>query len=137
VALADDLERIAAAAVAFAGPNERISGILAAEPLGAKRVYVCAFESEAGHEWLALDEEGRPIGSRRLVRDAAELAALCEVAEELAGIDPVEPRLATSAYLDELGVRLGREAAPVFEQALPAVEELSAQVVARHKTPLT
>jgi len=184
VALSDDLERIAVAADSFAAPGERVTGILAAEPLGAGRVYLCAFESAAGeHTWLALDDLGKPVESRRLVHDAASLAALCEVADETAGggdlaalratlaelrerespegiedaeqaaleleqaIQP-EPRLASTAYLDALGVAsrrlehsLGEDSGSPFaaalQQAMPAVEELAAEVERRYKGPLT
>jgi hypothetical protein len=183
VALSEDLERIAVAAGSFAAPGERVTGILAAEPLGAGRVYLCAYESEEGeHTWLALDDLGAPVESRRLVHDAASLAALCEVAEDTAGggdlaelrasladlrereapegieeaeqaaleleqtLQP-EPRLATTAYLDALGVAsrrlehsLGEDSGSPFaaalQQAMSAVEELAAEVERRYKGPL-
>jgi len=184
VTLSDDLGRIAAVAASFAAPGERVTGILAAEPLGAGIVYLCAYESEeGGHLWLALDVLGAPVESRRVVHDAASLAALCEVAEETAGggdlaalrgtladlrereapegieeaeaaalgleqtLEP-EPRLATTGYLDALGVAsrrlehaLGEDSGSPFaaslQQALPAVEELAAEVERRYKGPLT
>ena len=183
VTLTDDLERIADAAAGFAAPGERVVGILATEPLGTGRVYLCAYESDAGgHAWLALDDLGAPVESRRVLHDAASLAALCEIAEETAGggdlpelrasladlrereapagiqaaeeaavalertLQP-EPRLATTAYLDALGVAsrrlekaLGDDGASPFaaalQQALPAVEELAAEVARRYKGPL-
>ena len=183
MALSDDLERIAVAAGSFAAPGERVTGILAAEPLGAGCVYLCAYESESGgYAWLALDDLGAPVESRRLVHDAASLAALCEVADETAGGGDVaelrasladlrereapigieeaeqaaleleqvlqpEPRLATTAYLDALGVAsrrleraLGEEAGSPFaaalQQSLPAVEELAAEVERQYKGPV-
>jgi hypothetical protein len=45
-----------------------------AETLG-RRVYLCAFESEEGRVWLAFDDAGEPLAERRLVREAASLAA--------------------------------------------------------------
>ena len=82
--LADDLEGIAAAAAAL-GDGSTITGILATEPATGLRIYVCAFESKDGaRTWLALDGDGRPLESRRDVRDAVSIAALCEVAEEAA-----------------------------------------------------
>jgi len=184
VALSEDLERIALAAASFAAPGERVTGVLAAQPRGAGRVYLCAYESEEGdHTWLAFDDLGAPVGSRRIVHDAASLAALCEVADETAGggdlaelratladlrereapegieeaeqaaleleqaLQP-EPRLATTAYLDALGVAsrrlersLGEGSASPFaaalQQSMPAVEELAAEVERRYKGPLT
>ena len=180
--LSDDLERIAAAAGAFAQPGETVAGILATEPRDGVRVYLCAFEGEGGHAWLALDGDGAPLSDRRLVRDAASLAALCEIAEESAGggdleelrerlaelrltdapegieeaeeaaaalaatIQP-EPRLATHAYLDAIGAAarrleqtLGDEGTSPFaaamQAALPAVEELAADVERTYKGPL-
>jgi hypothetical protein len=86
VALADDLERIAASAAAHAGGDgDALSGILATEPGAGARIYVCAFESSEGaRSWLALDGDGAPVASERSVRDAVSIAALCEVAEEAA-----------------------------------------------------
>jgi hypothetical protein len=84
MAVAEDVERIAGAAAAFAGPGEKLTGVLVAETLG-RRVYLCAFEAAEGRVWLALDGDAQPLTERRLVRDAASLAALCEVAEESAG----------------------------------------------------
>jgi hypothetical protein len=180
--LSDDLERIATIATAFAAPGERVTGVVAAQPLGAARVYLCAYESEDGHAWLAVDDDGNPVGSRRLVREAVSLSALCELAEETAGggdladlrarlaelrvteapegieaaenaaaaleqaIEP-EPRVATTTYLDALGAAarrleqaLGDESGSPFavslQQAMPAVEQLAAEVERRYKGPL-
>ncbi len=84
MALADDLERIAAAAAARAD-GSALSGILATEPASGRRIYVCAFEASDGtRTWLALDGDGTPVTSRRDVREAVSIAALCEVAEESA-----------------------------------------------------
>jgi hypothetical protein len=85
VALSDELEPVLAAAAGLASSGERLTGVLVAEPLAFGRVYLCAFESDAGHAWLALDANGAPVTSRDAVREAAQLAALCEVAEEVAG----------------------------------------------------
>jgi hypothetical protein len=183
VALSDDLEQIAEAAAAFAAPGERVTGILAAEPLNSGRVFLCAYA--AGDErpaWLALDAGGTPVASLSVVREAAKLAALVEVAEESAGGGDLpqlrqrlrelreteapegieeaelaaaelaetleaEPRLATTDYLDRLGAAarrleqaLGDDAGSPFaaamQQALPAVDEVAAEVERRYKGPL-
>jgi hypothetical protein len=182
VALTDDLARIGAAAAQFASPGERVTGILAAQPLASGRVYLCAYESDSGRSWLAFDDEARRVSDGELVRRAASLAALCEVAEESAGGGDVaqlraqlaelreteappgieeaeeaaealaatlqrEPRLATADYLDRLGAAsrrlehaLGGDTASPFaaamQQALAAVDELTADVVRNYKEPL-
>jgi len=181
--LADELERIAQAAAAYAAPGERIAGILAAEPLGVGRLYLCAYEGASGGQaWLGLDDDGTPVASARAIRDAASLAALCEIAEETAGGDLPElrarlaeireteapegieeaeeaaallaetllpePRLATTDYLDRIGVAVrrleqalgedgGSPFAAAMQQALPAVEEVAAEVQQHYKGPLT
>ena len=59
VALPEELEAAAAAAAAFAGPGERVAGVVPAEP-GAERLYLVAFA--AGEEpvgWLVLDGDAR------------------------------------------------------------------------------
>ena len=86
MALPDELRSIAEAAAAFAGPDEHVTGVLATEPLQAGRVYLCAYGSQGGAQsWLALDRDGRPVDDRKVVREATQLAALCELAEEQAG----------------------------------------------------
>lgn len=182
MALTDDLERIASAAEQLASSGERLTGVVAAEPLDVGRVYLCAYESAAGQTWLALDDAAAPLADARAVRDAVQLAALCEVAAEAAGGEQLdelrtrlaelreadrpegieeaeaaaaavarkvadEPRVATTAFLDELGAlaralehTLGTDAASPFaqamQQALPAVEQLAADVADAYKGPL-
>ena len=137
MSLADDLERIAAAAAGFAADGERVTGVLAAEPLGADRVYLVSYDSDGGRAWLAFDEAGTPIASKRLVHDAVMLAGLVEVTEELAGTEPA-PRVATPAYLDSLGADASTAEgfAGVVQQTLPAVQELAAEVERTYKGPL-
>jgi hypothetical protein len=93
--VAEEVGRIASAAAAFAGPGEEVTGVLVAESLG-RRVYLCSFESAEGRTWLALGDDAQPLIDGRLVREAASLAALCEVAEESAG----------GGHLTELRARL-------------------------------
>jgi len=84
VALADELERTAAAATPLAD-GRRVAAVLPAEPAVGTRRYVCAFEGVDGaRAWLVLDDAGQPVGERRDVRDAVSIAVLCEVAEEAA-----------------------------------------------------
>jgi hypothetical protein len=85
VALEEELARIAAAAAAHAEPGENVEGVIAAEPVAGARVFLCAFARGEARSWLALDADGAPIASRTLVREAASISALCELADEAAG----------------------------------------------------
>jgi hypothetical protein len=182
MALSDELVRIAQAAQALADAGEELVGVLPTESLTAGRVYLCAYESPAGHAWLGLDGAGAPLSDRHAVREAAQIAGLCEIAEESAGggdlpqliarleeirladapqgieeaeaaaralaavIEP-QPRLATPGYLDRIGAAsrrleqaLGDDAGSPFaaamQSAIPAVDELAAEVERTYKGPL-
>jgi hypothetical protein len=119
VSLSDELERAARAAETFAEAGEQLSGVLVTEPREGDRVYLCAFEAAgARRSWILLDASGSPVFDRSLVRDAASIAAMCEVAEETAA----------GGDLDELssslvGLRL-IESPPGIEEAEEAVREL-------------
>src|SRR3954468_19537421 len=82
VALADDLEAVAQAAAADAGPDEALAGGVPVAP-GAARLYLCACEGDIT-SWLVVDADAQPVRDRRTVRDAASIAALVEYAEEVA-----------------------------------------------------
>jgi hypothetical protein len=140
VALSDDLSRIAAAAAAYAAAGEEVAAVLAVEPHPSERLYLCAFTDRDGTQtWLALDDDGAPVTSRNRVRDAASIAALCEVAEETADISPeTEPRVASLSYLDSLGAEAGNgNLAAAVQSALPAVDELATDVEGNYKLELT
>jgi hypothetical protein len=137
VGLDGDLRRIAEAATVFAGDGEELVGIVPAEPAGGLRLYVCAYGREEEATWLVLDATGVPVQDRTLVRDAVSIAALCEVAEEAAGIDPDAPRIASPAYLDELGAGSGPELAGAVKSATGTVDELLRDVERSYKRPLS
>ena len=115
--VAEDVARVGGAAATFAEPGEELAGLLVAETLG-RRVYLCAFESAAGRAWLALDEEAQPLTELRLVREAASLAALCEVAEESAGGGHLPELRARLAELRETEGPVGIEEAEAEAAAL-------------------
>ena len=124
-----ELDGIAAAAEPYAAPGETLSGILAAEPASGLRVYLCAFESAEGRTWLALDEEGRPVESRSLVREAASIAALVELAADTAGggqLEELRSQLASLRLLENPpGIDEAEEAALGLELALGAPPRLA------------
>jgi hypothetical protein len=137
VGLEDDLRRIADSAVVYAADGEEVVGIVPAEPASGLRLYVCAYGHENESTWLVLDATGVPVEERALVRDAVSIAALCEVAEEAAGIEPDTARLASPAYLDELGDDAGPELGGAVKAATGTVDELLRDVERGYKRPLS
>jgi len=140
VALADDVSRIAEAASRYALPGEEVVAVVAVEPAPGERIYLCCFgDSEAAQSWLALEAAGTPVTSRSRVRDAASIAAICEVAEENAGVPlPEEPRLASLAYVDSLGAAAeDGNLAAALQGAVPAVEELATDIEGNYKLELS
>jgi hypothetical protein len=135
--LDDDLRLIAEAAVVFAADGEELVGIVPAEPASGLRLYVCAYGREDEATWLVLYASGIPVEKRALVREAVSIAALCEVAEEAAGIEPKAPRVASPAYLDELGSSSGPELAGAVKSATATVDELLRDVERGYKRPLS
>ena len=131
VALADDLERIAAAAAAHMdGDGSAVSGILATEPAPGVRIYVCAFETPDGtRSWLALDGHGTPAKSRRDVHDAVSIAALCEVAEESAfpgDLDELRSQLVALRITESpAGIDEAEDAARSLQHILGAPPQLA------------
>jgi hypothetical protein len=117
MAVADDVARIAAAAGAFAEQSEELTGVLVTETLG-RRVYLCAFETADARGWLALDGNGDPVTEQRLVREAASIAGLCEVAEESAGGGDLPELRARLAELRETESPEGIEEAEAAAEAL-------------------
>jgi hypothetical protein len=135
----DDVSRIAAAAASYAWPGEQVGAVLAVELDAGDRLYLCAFTgADPQQSWLALDDGGSPIRDRKRVRDAASIAALCEVAEESADVPPPEePRIASLSYLDSLGAARNGTFAAAVQGALPAVDELAKDVEGNYKIELT
>ena len=119
MSLSEDLAAVAARAVELAAPEEELAGILAAEPAPGARTYLCAFAAGGGRSWLAIDEHGNPVDDRVLVRDAASIAALCEVAVETAGGGSLEE---LRAELLELRVRENPPGIEEAEEAALALE---------------
>jgi hypothetical protein len=132
VALSEDVSRIAAAAAQHRTPGQQVAAVLTVETAAGERVYLAAFaDAEGEQEWLALDHDGVPVTSRDRVREAASIAALVEVAEDVAEHVAEGPRIASLPYLDSIG---GDSS---IAGALPAVEELTREIERRYKLELT
>lgn len=81
--LVDDLERIVG--IVAPGGTEQPVGVLSVELGAGERHYVLAYPSGTdARTWLVVDDEGSAIADRRIARDAVAIAALCEIAEEVA-----------------------------------------------------
>jgi hypothetical protein len=124
MALREELEQVAERAAAHADAGERVAGVLAAE-VGGRRVYLCAYaENDGPPAWLALDDAGEPVTDRTLVRDAASLAGLCEVAGDTAGggdLDELRSQLAALRITERPeGIEEAEEAAAELERVVGA-----------------
>ena len=139
MALSDDVSRIASVAMGYAGPGEEVAAVIPVEAHPDERLYLCAFTGADGaRSWLALDDDGVPVTSRRRVRDAASIAALYEVAEETGHLPAEsESRVASLRSLDLVGAQSGGgELAAAIQGALPAVDELTRDLEANYKLEL-
>jgi len=122
VSLTDELERISGLAVEQAAPGDAVAAVIPAEPAPGERVYLCAFDDADRHRsWLALDAEGRPVTSRKELRDAVSIAALCEVAVDAAGGGDLDALIARLEELRERESPPGIEAAETAARALRGV----------------
>jgi hypothetical protein len=121
--LEDELVAARAVALRHAQAGEELIGVVPAEP-AATRVYLCAFESQGGQAWLAVDGRGEPVTDRAVVHDAVSIAALCELAEESAGGGDLA---ALAARLAELQAT---EAPEGIDEAQAALAELEATLLA-------
>jgi hypothetical protein len=139
VSLSEEVGRTAEAAARYAAPGEELAAILPVEPASGERVYLCAFvQADGMQSWLAFDGRGAPLTNRTLIRDAASIAALVEIAEESAAIPTGdEPRLASPAYLDSLGgAAANGDVAGALQGALPAIDELTRDLELNYKLKL-
>lgn len=122
VSLTDELERISGLAVEQAAPGDAVAAVISAEPTPGQRVYLCAFDdADRRRSWLALDAEGRPVTSRKELREAVSIAALCEVAVDAAGGGDLDTLIVRLEELRERERPQGIEAAEEAAHALRGV----------------
>jgi hypothetical protein len=122
VELSDELALIAGLAAGHGGPGDAVSAVIATEPRPGDRVYLCAFDGGDGlRSWLAVRADGAPVTSRRDLREAVSIAALCEVAGEAAGGGDVDGLVARLAELRRVEAPEGIDDAVAAAEALRAV----------------
>ncbi len=116
-----ELERVAAAALRLASPGEELAGVIPTEPELGRRVYLCAFDGRS-RAWAALDDDGRMLTDRSLIRSAVSIAAMCELAGESAGggnLEELRAQLASTRIVEQLeGVEEAEAAAIELERVL-------------------
>jgi hypothetical protein len=127
--LKEDLDRIAAMAVGFAGPGEELAGVVPAEPEPGERSYLCAFQAGDERTWLVLDHQGRPVTDRNRIRRVVSIIATSELAEESAGggeLEELRQRLVALRLSENPpGIEEAEEAALALEQAIGAPPRLA------------
>jgi hypothetical protein len=129
VDLASELERVAGLAAGAAGDGDVVSGVIPTEPAPGLRIYLCAFDDPDGlRSWLAVREDGSPVGSRVELREAVSIAALCEVATDAAGGGELDTLIAGLAELRRTEAPPEIEAAEEAARALQAVLGVPPQV---------
>ena len=120
--LSEELQRIATAATGFAGLGEELEAVIPTEPGRAERIYLCSYAGGERRSWLALDDGGRPVEDRALLRDAVSIAAICEIAEETAGggnLEELRGRLLGLRLTEHPdGIDEAEEAVRALEQAI-------------------
>ena len=86
MSLVDKLSDAAEQAAAHLPENAAVSGALATEHTPGLRVYLCSVDTADGfRHWLAVRKDGSTVADRAELRAAVSIAALCEVAEDVAG----------------------------------------------------
>jgi hypothetical protein len=122
VSLADELEGVARLAASRVGPGDAVSAVIPTEPAPGRRIYLCAFDDADAHRsWLALDGSGEPVATRKELREAISIAALCEVAAEAAGGGDLDALVSRLEELREVDAPPGIETAEDAARALRVV----------------
>ena len=92
-----DLAGAAAVALALVDDDEEIAAVLPCDPRGdGELVYLCALRASDADDltgWLAITGGGEAITVADTVRRAASIVALCETAEEAAGVPEADALL--------------------------------------------
>jgi hypothetical protein len=130
VELNDELRRIAEVAIRFAEAGEELSGIVPAEPAEGARAYLCAYSADGDRAtWLVLDGAGEPVTSLARVRDVVSIAALCELADDVAGggdLDELRSQLAAVRLTENPpGIDEAEEAALALQAVIGATPRVA------------
>ena len=120
MALTEELVAIAERAASLG----EVTAVLAAEPAGARRLYLVAFGADDDRRWAVLDAAGTVVERRDDVRDTASIVAMCELAEDLAGggdLEQLRAQLAQVRIVEQPpGIEEAEDAALALERAIGA-----------------
>jgi hypothetical protein len=101
-----DLAGAAAVALALVDDDEEIAAVLPCDPRGnGELVFLCALRAADDAEltgWLAIAADGQAVAGADPVRRAASIVALCETAEEAAGVPEADALVAAIVRSREL-----------------------------------
>jgi hypothetical protein len=127
VGLEEDIERIAA--LVARSVDALLTAVLAAEPEAGTRSYLCSFGENGERTWLVVDDQGLPVVDRSRVRDTVTIAALCEIAVDVAfpgDIDELRGRLVQLRLTEAPdGIEEAEAAALALQRLLGAPPQLA------------
>lgn len=117
------IEAAAAHVEALTGTAPR--GVIPASDLRRGELFICAVPQGDELGWVVIDAAGAPLDERRVIRQAVELAAICEAAEETAAALAIDEALPMLADAWRLSTELGEADAELATHAMyQALEEL-------------
>lgn len=120
--LPEELDRVVGLATKHVWGGDVVSGIVASEPRAGERVYLVSVDGADGlRSWIAIRADGEPVTSRRELREAVSIAALCEVAADAAGGGDLDALVASLAELRRTESPPGIEDAEEAARALRVV----------------
>ena len=138
MSLSEDVGRIAEAAARYAAPGEELAAVCPSSLRQASASISAHSRQADGHQsWLALDDRGSPLTNRTLIRDAASIAALVEIAEESARSCRCPSRGSHRLSISTLSARRPHgDVAGALQSALPAIDELTRDLELNYKLEL-
>jgi hypothetical protein len=117
--LLEELDRAVGLAAQHVEDADVVSGVVASEPRGGERVYLVSVDGGDGlRSWIAIRADGEPVTSRRELREAVSIAALCEIAADASGGGDLDALIASLAELRR------RESPPGIEEVEEAARAL-------------
>ena len=122
----DGIEEAARAAAELTGAVP--AAVLPAIVRTVQHVFVCALAEGDERRWLVVDEAGRPVTDPATIRDAVEILAISEIAEEAVSLLVLEESRPLVGRTLELATDHGEESAVVAARATMEALDALAEV---------